>query len=114
MVLFIQKLIKKFECCSNFIKYSSKLLDDDNYYAQNLFFGNFAKDIEAYKAEKNLNEINSPKILFFLIYLGLSGESLDDSFSFLTKFFNKNLRPKKKLISLSNILISLALISLNN
>lgn len=85
----------KLNVVQTLLESSSQLLDDGNYFAHTLFLENFSKDMEAYKAKKKLDEINSPEIFCFLTNLGLSGSSFDESFSFLSKFFNKNLRLKK-------------------
>ena len=88
---------KKLSIVQNLLKASSKLLDDGNYFAHTLILKNFAEDIKAYKEEKKLDEVNLPEVFCFLTNLELSKNSFDDTFSFLAKFFTKNLRPKEEI-----------------
>ena len=86
---------KKLSVVQHLLETSSDLIEEGNYFAHELFMENFDKIMEDYKAKNNLDEIESPEIFCFLTNFGLTGDLFDDSFSFLKKYFKKDLRLKE-------------------
>jgi hypothetical protein len=79
----------------NLIETSFDLLEEGNYFAHELFVENFDKKIEDYKKKNNLDNIESPEIFCFLTNFELTGTLFDNSYSFLKRYFKKNLKKKK-------------------
>ena len=65
----------------------------------------YDKEIEYYKKEKNLEQVKSPVIFCIVYFLGISkeyGDLLENLYSFLRYFFNRNLKLAKSEDLLNN------------
>ena len=82
----IQKLIEK----------SWDLNQQGNYYAHSITLEKYEDEINEYKQKKNIKTLPSPLAFCFLISLGISGDLFDEAYSFLTQFFNSNLKVEKE------------------
>jgi hypothetical protein len=82
----IQKLIEK----------SWDLNQQGNFYSHSITLEKYEDEINVYKKKKNLKTLPSPLAFCFLISLGISGDLFDESYSFLTQFFNSNLKVEKE------------------
>ena len=80
----------------NLIKNSSEFANEEDLKAQSLFLENYEDFIEDYKEKKKLDTMINPEIFCFLICLGIIDKDFEESFDFLGRFFNKNLKVKNK------------------
>ena len=86
---------KKLNVVQNLIEKSCDIKRKQDKSAHSLIIENYAKEIKAYKERKFLEKIEFITIFCFLITLGITDEYFEDSFAFLSTFFEENLRPKK-------------------
>ncbi len=82
---------KKMEIVQKLVENSSNFILEGNYEGHFLIVDKFQKEIEDYKKKKNLKKLTSPIAFCFLVSLGISDELFDNAYSFLNKFFNKDL-----------------------
>ena len=87
---------KKLSIIQNLIKNSSEFANEEDLKAQSLFLENYEDFIEDYKEKKKLDTMINPEIFCFLICLGIIDKDFEESFDFLGRFFNKNLKVKNK------------------
>ena len=85
---------KKLFIVINLIKKSSELVKDGNFFAHSLTLENYEEEIEEYKSKNNLDKLPSPNKFCFLVSIGMYNDHFHESFSFLCRFFGRNLKPK--------------------
>ena len=86
------KKSEKMKMLINLIKNCSDSLVQGNDYAHSLSIDIYEEDIEQYKLNKKINTIDSLDIFCFLIGLGINDEYIDESFDFLTRFFDNDMK----------------------
>ena len=91
---------QKLAIVHSLIKKSADLANDGDFSAHSLYLDYYYDEIEDYKAKKGLDTLRSYEIFCYLINLNVSEKDFDDSFSFLRKFFTKNLRARDKNIDI--------------
>ena len=74
---------------------SANLIQEGNYQAHSITLEKYEDEINAYKKKKNLQNLTSPVAFCFLVNLGISDDVFDKAYSFLTKFFDRDLFAKK-------------------
>lgn len=84
------KETEKFKIVDNLLEKVCDSLDDGNTYAHSLIIDNYLKNIDEYLKEKNIFSISCPQIFCFLLGIGLNN-NFDETYSFLSTFFDKNL-----------------------
>ena len=74
---------------------SANLSQERNYQAHFITLEKYEDEINAYKKKKNLQNLTSPVAFCFLVNIGISDDVFDKAYSFLTKFFDRDLIAKK-------------------
>ena len=95
----------KMEVIKNLVKSSSDLICEGNYLAHSITISEYENEIDYYKKEKKLNQIQSPVIFCFVYFLGISqkfDDLFENSYTFLRLFFNRNLKSAKSKDLLDN------------
>ena len=95
----------KMEVIKNLVKSSSDLICEGNYLAHSITISEYENEIDYYKKEKKLEQIQSPVIFCFVYFLGISqkfDDLFENSYTFLRLFFNRNLKSTKSKDLLDN------------
>ena len=85
------------------IEKSADLANDGDFSAHSLYLDYYYDEIEDYKDKKGLDILRSYEIFCYLINLNVPDKDFDDSFSFLEKFFTRNLKAKDNNIDIFSI-----------
>ena len=89
---------KKMEVIQSLVKRSSDLICEGNYLAHSITISKYENEIDYYKKEKKLEQIQSPVIFCFVYFLGISqkfDDTFENSYTFLRQSFNRNLKSAK-------------------
>ena len=89
--LFSEADERKLVIVQGLIKNSAELANKRDYFKNSLFLENYMDLIEDYKDKNKLDKMISPEIFCFLISLRICDNNFEESFSFLSRFFNKDL-----------------------
>ena len=95
----------KMEVITKLVKSSSDLICEGNYLAHSITISEYENEIDYYKKEKKLEQIQSPVIFCFVYFLGISqkfDDLFENSYTFLRLFFNRNLKSAKSKDLLDN------------
>ena len=95
----------KMEVIKKLVKSSSDLICEGNYLAHSITISEYENEIDYYKKEKKLEQIQSPVIFCFVYFLGISqkfDDLFENSYTFLRLFFNRNLKSAKSKDLLDN------------
>ena len=84
------KKTEQMKMVTNLIKICSNSINQRNDYS--LSMDNYEEDIEKYKKNKKLNVMNYLNIFRFLIGLGITEEYFNESFDFLKRFFDNDMK----------------------
>ena len=84
------KKTEQMKMIANLIKNCSDSINQGNDYS--LSMDNYEEDIEKYKNDKNLRIMDSLNIFCFLIGLGITEEYFNESFDFLKRFFDNDMK----------------------
>ena len=105
--LFPNANMDRMKIAQDLVKYSSSLINEGNYLVHSIIIEDYENEMENYKEEKNIQQIKSPVIFCFVYFLGISDrfdESFENSYSFLKKYFTRNIRSLKSENLLENYL----------
>lgn len=91
---------KKLAIVQSLIEKSADLANDGDFSAHSLYLDYYYDEIKDYKVKKGLDTLYSYEIFCYLVNLNISEKDFDDAFSFLRKFFTKNLRARNKNIDI--------------
>ena len=95
----------KMEVIKKLVKSSSDLICESNYSLHSITISEYENEIDYYKKEKKLEQIQSPVIFCFVYFLGISqkfDDLFENSYTFLRLFFNRNLKSTKSKDLLDN------------
>ena len=84
---------QKMKIVQELIRNSSNLIQEGNYLAHTPTLEKYEDEINAYKRKKNVKILASPIAFCFLVNLGISEDSFDNAYRFLTKYFDDDLIP---------------------
>ena len=84
------KKTEQMKMIANLIKNCSDSINQGNDYS--LSMDNYEEDIEKYKKNEKLNVLNYQNIFHFLIGLGITEEYFNESFDFLKRFFDNDMK----------------------
>ena len=99
----------KMEVIKKLVKSSSDLICESNYSVHSITISEYENEIDYYKKEKKLEQIQSPVIFCFVYFLGISqkfDDLFENSYTFLRLFFNRNLKSAKSKDLLDNYFIN--------
>ena len=88
------------------IEKSADLANDGDISAHSLEMDYYYDEIEDYKNKKGLDTLRSYEIFCYLINLNVPDKDFDDSFSFLRKYFTRNLNAKDNNIDIFSIYLN--------
>ena len=97
---------KKLAIVQSLIEKSADLANDGDESAHSLEMDYYYDEIEDYKNKKGLDTLRSYEIFCYLINLNVPDKDFDDSFSFLRKYFTRNLKAKDNNIDIFSIYLN--------
>ena len=97
---------KKLAIVQSLIEKSADLANDGDISAHSLEMDYYYDEIEDYKNKKGLDTLRSYEIFCYLINLNVPDKDFDDSFSFLRKYFTRNLNAKDNNIDIFSIYLN--------
>ena len=83
---------QKYNLIKNLLEKSSDLIQQRNELVYNVTLEKYDEEIQVYKDKKGHKTLPSPLIFCFLVSMGISNDLFDNAYSFLIKFFDRNLK----------------------